>query len=316
MRDQQRLEGLRSNLELRSRVIRAVRAYFEGEGFLEVQTPILTRCPAPEAHIDAVATADCGFLVTSPELYMKRLLASGLERIFQITPVFRAGELGRLHHPEFTLLEWYRLGSDYVQLQWDCRSLLRQVCDAVGRSTAFHYAGRELWVNGPWERLTVRDAFSRYAGWEPGSEVSQDRFDVDLVEKVEPRLGFPSPTILCDYPADQAALARLKPGDSAVAERFELYWAGIELANGFSELTDPVEQRERFEKTLKLRREAGHSPYPMPEVFLESLNQLPPCAGIALGIDRLVLILAGESHLDRVVAFPPSSEEPSPSNRC
>ncbi|MHC1743828.1 MAG: EF-P lysine aminoacylase GenX [Syntrophobacteraceae bacterium] len=312
MSDTERLAGLRSNLELRSRVIRAVRSYFDAEGFLEVQTPILTRSPAPEAHIDAVATADHGFLVTSPELYMKRLLASGLERIYQITPVFRAGELGRLHHPEFTMLEWYRLGSDYEQLQSDTQALLRSVCDAVGRVTAFPYAGRKLSVSEPWERLTVREAFSRYAGWEPGPEPDQDRFDLDLVEKIEPHLGCLSPTFLCEYPADQAALARLKPGDPSVAERFELYWAGIELANGFSELTDPAEQRERFERTLEGRRQDGRPIYPMPEVFLESLARLPACAGIALGIDRLVLILAGEDRLDRVVAFPPDSEEPSP----
>jgi lysyl-tRNA synthetase class 2 len=140
--------------------------------------------------------------------------------------------------------------------------------------------------------------------------VIQDRFDLDLVEKIEPNLGFPSPTILYDYPADQAALARLKPDDPTVAERFELYWGGIELANGFSELTDPVEQRERFLKTLEQRRQAGRIAYPVPEAFLEALAVLPACAGIALGIDRLVTILAGEERIDQVVAFPPESESP------
>lgn len=310
MSDTERLEGLRFNLELRSRIIRAIRAYFHGEGFLEIQTPILTRSPAPEPHIDAVATTDGGFLITSPELYMKRLLAAGFERIYQISPVLRAGELGRLHHPEFTMLEWYRLGADYEQLQSDCRALLRHVCTAVDRCGSFTYAGRELAVMEPWKRVTVREAFLRHAGWEPGPAVDQDRFDLDLVEKIEPHLGFPSPTILSDYPADQAALARLKPEDPSVAERFELYWAGIELANGFSELTDPEEQRERFAKTLKQRRQAGRPSYPMPEAFLEALTHLTACAGIALGIDRLVLILAGDEALDRVVAFPPDSEMP------
>jgi elongation factor P--(R)-beta-lysine ligase len=308
MGDLERLAGLRTSLELRSRVIRAIRAYFEGEGFLEVQTPLHTRSPAPEAHIDAVATADGGFLVTSPELYMKRLLAAGYERIYQITPVFRKDELGRLHHPEFTMLEWYRLGADYRQLELDSRALVRCACDAAGCTGSFRHGERMLSAAEDWERITVREAFSRYAGWEPGPRVEQDRFDLDLVGRIEPHLGFPAPTFLCDYPADQAALARLKPEDPTVAERFELYWAGIELANGFSELTDPIEQRERFEKTLEQRREAGRSPYPMPEAFLESLSRLPACAGIALGIDRLVMILAGEDRIDAVVAFPPGSE--------
>lgn len=309
MGDTERLAGLRPSLELRSRVIRAIRAYFEKEGFLEVQTPLHTRSPAPEPHIDAVATSEGGFLITSPELYMKRLLAAGYERIYQITPVFRKGELGRLHHPEFTMLEWYRLGADYRQLQLDSRALVRFVCDAAGRTGPFPHRGRILSPHDEWERITVREAFSRYAGWEPGPEVDQDRFDLDLVERIEPHLGFPSPTFLCDYPADQAALARLKPEDPTVAERFELYWAGIELANGFSELTDPTEQWERFEYTLEQRRQAGRSTYPMPEAFLESMARLPACAGIALGIDRLALILAGQAHIDDVVAFPPGSEK-------
>lgn len=308
MGDTGRLGALRSNLELRSRVVRAIRAHFEQAGFLEVHTPVHTRAPAPEPHIDAVPTAGGGFLVTSPELYMKRLLAAGFERLYTITPVFRLGERGRLHLPEFTMLEWYRAGSDYQQIQEDCRTLLRKASRAAGRSAPFPYRGETLSVEGEWTRLTIREAFLRHAGWEPGPDVDQDRFDLDLVEKIEPHLGFPSPAILCDYPADQAALARLKPDDPAVAERFELYWAGTELANGFSELTDPIEQRQRFAQTLEQRRRAGRSGYPMPEAFLDALKRLPPCAGIALGIDRLVMILAGEERIDRVVAFPPESE--------
>jgi lysyl-tRNA synthetase class 2 len=308
MGDTERLQGLRSNLELRSRIIRAVRSYFESEGFLEVQTPIQTRSPAPEPHIDAVSTADGGFLITSPELFMKRLLAAGFERIFQVTPVFREGERGRFHHPEFTMLEWYRLHADYRQLKKDSMGLIRFVCAAVGHTTSFPYGGRMLSASVDWEHITVREAFSRYAGWEPGPNVDQDRFDLDLVEKIEPNLGFPAPTFLCDYPADRAALARLKFDDPTLAERFELYWAGIELANGFSELTDPKEQRERFIKAQDERRRAGQAAYPMPEAFLDSIARLPDSAGIALGIDRLGMILGGEEHIDRMVAFPPGTE--------
>ncbi len=310
MNDTERLKTLRSSLELRSRVIRAIRGYFEGEGFLEVQTPVLTRSPAPEPHIDAVSTSCGRFLITSPELHMKRLLAAGFERIFQIGPVFREGERGRLHLPEFTLLEWYRLGADYRKLQEDCVHLIRFVCRAIGQPHPFPYHERTLDAERPWEWITVREAFRRYAGWEPGPQADPDRFDLDLVGKVEPNLGHPAPSILYDYPADQAALARLKPGDPTVAERFELYWAGIELANGFSELTDPVEQRERFARTLEQRRRAGQKVTPMPESFLDALAKLPDCAGIALGVDRLVMILGGQQRIEAVVAFPPEIGNP------
>lgn len=239
---------------------------------------------------------------------MKRLLAAGHERIFQISPVFRKGEQGRLHHPEFTLLEWYRVGADYTTLQNDCLNLLTRVCRAMNRLEGWDYRKKRLRVTDTWTRYTVGEAFLQFAGWEPSENADSDRFDTDLVEKVEPNLGFPAPCFLVDYPADQAALARLKPGSPSIAERFELYWAGIELANGFSELTDATEQRRRFEGVLNQRRAAGLSVYPMPEAFLASLERLSPCAGIALGVDRLVMLLAGAQHLDEVVAFPPGLE--------
>ncbi len=296
----------RSRLEARSRILMSLRGFFLEKGFLEVQTPLRTPSPAPEVHIDAVPS-DGWFLATSPELYMKRLLAAGYEKIFQIGPVFRRGESGRRHHPEFTLLEWYRAGADYTALQQDCRELLQCVCEAVGCRAGASYRGAPLLVDAPWGSYTVREAFRLFAGWEPGADPDPDRFDPDLVEKVEPHLGYPSPCFLTDYPAAQAALARLKPGDPTVAERFELYWAGMELANGFSELTDPVEQRRRFIADLEARRRAGRTVYPLPEAFLESLEHLPDCAGIALGVDRLVMLLTDAPHMDDVVAFPPGS---------
>lgn len=298
----------RANLELRSCVIRAIRSFFSDEGFLEVQTPVRTLAPAPELHIDAMGVDDSWFLSTSPELYMKRLLAAGYERIFQLSPVFRKGELGRLHHPEFTILEWYRLGAGYEDLQEDCIRLLTFICRSARRTQEWIYRGKRLQVTGKWQCYTVREAFSTFAGWEPGADVDQDAFDLDLVEKVEPNLGFPRPCFLTDYPANQAALARLKPQDPSVAERFELFWAGIELANGFSELTDGAEQRQRFEETLEMRRLEGRSTYPLPEAFLQSIEHLGPCAGIALGVDRLVMLLAESDRLDDVVAFPPGLE--------
>jgi elongation factor P--(R)-beta-lysine ligase len=298
------LAGKRPNLELRCQVMQIVRDFFFEAGFLEVQTPVLTPAPAPELHIDAVPCTD-GFLSTSPELYMKRLLAAGYGKIFQLAPAFRAGERGRLHHPEFMLLEWYRLEADYEALQADCIELLRVICHRLGKGDGFHSQGTWLETRGPWPRVKVRDAFRELAGWEPGAYPDVDRFNMDLVEKVEPNLGSPTPAFLVDYPASQAALARLKTDDPTVAERFELYWAGIELANGFSELIDVTEQRRRFHETNENRRLAGRIVYPVAEAFLQSLQHLQPSAGIALGVDRLVLILVDAADLEEVVAFPP-----------
>jgi lysyl-tRNA synthetase class 2 len=308
MSEREHLSDKRPFLEARSLILQAVRSFFLAQGFLEVQTPVVTLAPAPETHIEAVPLKDSGFLVTSPELFMKRLLSAGYGRIFQITPVFRRGERGRYHHPEFTLLEWYRLNADYHALQEDCLRLLRSIWKVAAASPALGHRAPSLRVDEPWERVTVAEAFNRFAGWKPGPDVDQDRFDTDLVERVEPNLGFPRPCILTEYPANQAALARLKPGDPSVAERFELYWGGIELANGFSELTDPREQRSRFEHANALRLKLGLSPYPSPEAFLNCLEHLPPCAGMAMGVDRLVMLLTGADGLDQVVAFPPGWE--------
>lgn len=305
MEAEQRILGAkRPFLELRHRIMGAMRTFLDRHNFLEVQTPILTPAPAPELHIDPVA-AGGGFLITSPELYMKRLLAAGYERIYQFTPVFRAGERGRLHHPEFTLLEWYRLGADYTVLQEDCRGLLGAACKAADRTGCWAHGEHFLDVGAIWQHLTVKEAFALFAGWEPKDPLDEDRFDRDMVERVEPRLGYPAPCILADYPASQAALARISPSDPSVAERFELYWAGIELANGFSELTDPMEQRARFEAVNAERARRSLPVTPIPTSFLKSMSDLGPCAGIALGVDRLVMLLAGAPHIDQVVAFPP-----------
>ena len=299
------LSAKRDALELRSRVIERIRSHFRRAGFLEVQTPLLTPAPAPEPNIEAVPAGDGLYLTTSPELYMKRLLAAGYGKLFQLTPVFRSGERGRLHHPEFTLLEWYRTGASYKDLQRDCVELLHEVCAFGAATSEGACRGSVIEPEKPWESLTVRDAFLRLAGWDPVVDFDPDRFDVDMVTKVEPHLGFPNPCFLEDYPPDRAALARLKDSDPPVAERFELYWAGIELANGFTELTDPAEQRKRFEAVLADRHEAGLPSRPMPEAFLAAIEHLPQCAGIALGLDRLVMLLAGADSVDRVVAFPP-----------
>ncbi len=299
------LSAKRPFLEIRYRTMEGIRSFFREEGFTEIRTPLLTTAPAPESNIEAVPADGRRFLITSPELYMKRLLAAGYDRIFQLTPVFRSGERGRLHHPEFTLLEWYRLRSTHKDLQRDCQKLLRSLAKGLGITQGPSYRGRRLDPAAEWRSITVREAFLLHAGWDPVAAPNEERFDQDLVEKVEPGLGFPSPCFLEEYPANQAALARLKESDPTVAERFELYWAGVELANGFTELTDAAEQRARFNMVLENRRRAGLPPYPLPEAFLESVEHLPPCAGIALGVDRLVMLFSGADSIDQVVAFHP-----------
>jgi lysyl-tRNA synthetase class 2 len=301
------LGGKRGFLEFRCRVLRLIRAFFESEGFLEVQTPLLTAAPAPEAHISPIPAGSCLFLSTSPELHMKRLLAAGFEKIFQITRAFRAGERGRFHHPEFTILEWYRSGANYKDLQRDCQKLVRFICASLAQGEDLFFGGNRLDFEGPWETLSVRQAFQKFAGWAPGPEPDEDRFDLDLSLKVQKNLGFPTPCILEDYPATLAALARIKSEEPEVAERFELFWAGVELANGFSELTDPREQRVRFRAAIETKKRLEQTLYPMPEHFLASLENLPACAGIAFGVDRLVMLVSGASSLDDVVAFEPET---------
>ncbi|MGC9194414.1 MAG: EF-P lysine aminoacylase GenX [Syntrophobacteraceae bacterium] len=301
------LGGKRRFLEIRCHVLRLIRAFFEGEGFLEVQTPLLTAAPAPEAHISPIAAGPSHFLSTSPELHMKRLLAAGFEKIFQITRAFRAGERGRFHHPEFTILEWYRSGADYKDLQRDCQKLVRFICGSLAQGEGFVFCGTRLDFEGRWESLSVRQAFQKFAGWDPGPGPDEDRFDLDMSLKVQKNLGFPTPCILEDYPATLAALARIKPEEPEVAERFELFWAGVELANGFSELTDPREQRLRFSAALETKTRLEQTVYPMPEQFLSSLENLPPCAGIAFGVDRFVMLVSGAGSLDDVVAFEPET---------
>lgn len=298
----------RGRLEMRSRILHGMRLFFVEQGFLEVQTPVRTPAPAPEFHIDAVRSEDW-YLQTSPELYMKRLLAAGYEKIFQICPVFRKGERGRRHQPEFTLLEWYRRGADSHALKKDCTELLLFLCRFVDRFPRFPYGGRTLSVLPPWDDRSVRDVFRQWAGWDPVKHYDEQRFSEDLVDKIEPHLGFPQPAFLSNYPPQEAALARLrKHEDVWVAERFELYWAGLELANGFSELTSRSEQEARFRETLARRRADGRDVYPWPQRFLESLDHLDEAAGIALGVDRLVMLLTDASSIDEVTAFEPEHE--------
>ena len=301
--DRRRLAALRPALDARSRTLQAVRGFFTDRGFVEIDTPVRIPAPALELHIDAIPSAD-QYLRTSPELHMKRLLAAGYERIFQLGPCFRAGERGRLHNPEYTMLEWYRSPGDYLSVLDDAEGLVPGVARELLGDSRVRFGGRSIDLARPWPRMAVRDAFVQHAGWDPVAAFDADRFDFDLVGKVEPCLPLDRPVVLMDYPIEAGALARPKPGQPTVAERWELYIGGVEIANAFSELTDASEQRRRFEQCAAERRAMGRAVYPMDEAFLAALERsMPASGGVALGIDRLVMILAGCESLDDVIAF-------------
>jgi elongation factor P--(R)-beta-lysine ligase len=291
-------------LHLRASLIQNIRIFFINKNFLEIETPVRIPAPAPEENIEALPSGNW-FLQTSPELCMKRLLAAGYRLIFQFSKCFRAGERGRLHLPEFTMLEWYVAGFDYQQLMSQCEEMIISASGDLGFSNRLHWQGRIINLASPWERITVQQAFEKYAPVSMEEALGKGIFDEMLVEHVEPNLGANKPTFLYDYPASLGALARLSQSDKSVAERFELYIGGLELANGFSELTDAGEQQQRFAKAQKLRAQKGYAAYPPPEKFLVALNDLPASAGIALGIDRLVMLFAGVASIDDVVPFPP-----------
>jgi lysyl-tRNA synthetase class 2 len=235
---------------------------------------------------------------------MKRLLAAGCDRIFQIGPCFRAAESGPLHNPEFTMLEWYCAGAGYRDILEDARGLMRRVAAEVLEGRAPEHGDARLDLSAPWTVIKVEDAFLKWAGWNPVRNFDRDRFDVDLVERVEPALPKDRPAVLMDYPAATAALARCREDDPSIAERWELYAGGVELANAFGELTDAVEQRRRFEECRQERLASGKPDHPMDEAFLEALaSGLPACAGAALGVDRLVMLLAGETNIKSVRLF-------------
>ncbi|WP_020676933.1 EF-P lysine aminoacylase EpmA [Geopsychrobacter electrodiphilus] len=288
-------------LKLRARIVQAIRAFFVAADFLEVETPQRIPTNAPEVQIIPQESGDWQ-LQTSPELAMKRLLAAGYSRIFQISHCWRKEERGSRHLPEFTLLEWYRAHCDYTRLMIDCEDLLRSVLPAQ----QFTYQEHSIDLKQPFERLSVDQAFSLYTDTTPRQAIADDRFDELIALTIEPRLGLQRPTILYDYPLELGALARNKPGQPYLAERFELYVAGLELANAFSELTDPQEQRQRFALDAKIIYTQSARPANFPEPFLKDLAQMPASAGIALGIDRLIMLLTNSSRIDQVVAFTPA----------
>jgi lysyl-tRNA synthetase class 2 len=329
--------GRRGYLLSRAKAMASVRAFFAQRGFLEVDTAMLQVSPGNEAHIAAFATdfiAPDGtkspfYLHSSPEFACKKLLAAGETRIFSLGHAFRNLERGLLHHPEFTMLEWYRANEPYETLGQDCAELLGSIATALGvKSLSFRGVTADPFA-AP-ERLSVVTAFARYAGIDllpcltddttgraylaaaaakAGVRVTPDDTWSDLFSKilsqlVEPRLGHGHAVLLGDYPAQEAALARLRPDDSRFAQRFELYACGVELANGFGELTDPLEQRRRFEAEMVERQALYGSSYPLDEDFLAALGLMPQACGIALGFDRLVMLMTGATHIEQVLWTP------------
>jgi lysyl-tRNA synthetase class 2 len=336
--DQARHADRRPFLTARGRIKRAMRGWFETHGFTEVEAGILQVSPGNEAHLHAFSTEAVSIdghraplhLHTSPEFAAKKLIAAGETRIVDFARVFRNRERGPLHHPEFTMVEWYRVGEPYEALMEDCAAVMRLACEALGRDAL---TWRDAVVDPALEpeRVTLDEAFDRHAGIDllatvaasgetdreglaasaaaAGIRVAADDgwadiFSKVLVERIEPRLGFGRATILCEYPVSEAALARPKAADPRVAERFELYACGVELANAFGELTDAEEQRRRFEIEMVEKARIYGERYPIDEDLLAALAHMPPTSGIALGFERLVMLASGARHIEDVIWTP------------
>jgi len=328
----------RARLIARAAIARAFRGWFDARDFVEVETAVLQVSPGNETHLHAFATEAVSLsgeraplhLRTSPEFACKKLLAAGEPRLFDFARVWRNRERGALHHPEFTLLEWYRAGAPYETLMDDCAALLALAAETAS-AKIFEYRGRTCDPFAAPERITVAEAFDRFAGVDlmasvPASgapdrdglasqtagvgvrvaadDTWSDIFSRVIVERIEPRLGVGRPSILCEYPRPEAALARPKPGDPRVAERFEVYACGVELANCFGELTDSAEQRRRFEADMDEKARVYGERYPIDEDFLAALARMPPASGAALGFDRLVMLATGAARVDDVLWTP------------
>jgi lysyl-tRNA synthetase class 2 len=257
---------------------------------------------APEINITPVES-DGWYLITSPELHMKRLLAAGYSQIFQISRCFRKGENGRLHNPEFSLLEWYRAGAGCMDMISDTEQLVTMLVRKLRTGSILSYQGHVIDLRLPWPRLSVKQAFLKSACWDPVAAYDAEHFDHDMATLVLPELETGRPTVLMEYPAAAASLARLKPGDPQVAERAEVFIGGLELANAYSELTDREEQQKRFAAEIEQIEHQQGRKIKMPESFIEAVGFMPQCGGIALGMERLVMLLCDAGSIDEVTAF-------------
>ena len=320
-----RLSGRRAALQRRTEMIRGLRPFFDARGYTEVETPALQVSPGLEPHLAAFETVagdrSLRYLHTSPEFAMKKLLAAGMDRIWQMARVFRNGERSAKHHPEFSMVEWYRTGASWRDIASEATELVRALAGPEIRRN-----GSTCDLSAPWEFVSVADAFRRHAEVDLGevghvsslriaarkiglrtapSDTWEDVFFRIFLDRVEPFLGTDAPVILHSYPAPMAALARLDPDDADVAERFEIFICGLELANGYGELTDPREHRRRFAAWAARRNCLGQPVYPVDDDFLDALDRgMPECAGIALGFDRLVMLATGATRIEDVLWAP------------
>lgn len=320
-------QGRRGNLAARSRMMSALREFFAGRDFLEVETPLRVPTPGLDLHLPAVPSGD-RWLATSPAYQMKRLLAGGMERLYQVSRCFRAGEDDPAHQPEFTMLSWYRAWEDLDAIARDTEQLVAHVAQAVNGRPEVRVGAARLRVDGPWQRMTVAEAMYDFAGIavrgdesagqlavnvrEAGVELGtarhwDDIFQCAFAQRVEPALArLDRPVLLSDWPAPLATMARRKDGNPAVVERFEAYLGGLALASASADLTDPLDQRARFDDDRALRRARGKPVYAIDEKLLAALGEgVPPSAGIALGVDRLAMLVLGATSIRDVVAFTP-----------
>lgn len=334
-------------LQERQKIIKSIRNYFDEQGFFEVETPSLQISPGLEVHLKAFKTSleepfydktKTLYLHTSPEFSMKKLLVAGLPKIYQICHVYRNAERSDRHHPEFTMIEWYRANDDYLSIMEDCKKLIRNATKNLGKNI-LSYKGSFCDPFKDWEMLTIQNAFLKYANIDVLATIDnpdnpdpnpqklikeakkigihcsendrwEDVFFRICLDKVEPKLGFNGvPTIFYEYPKCLAALSRKKPSDPRVSERFELYVCGLELGNAFSELTDVQEQRKRFSADMDMKEKLYAERYPIDEDFMNALAfGMPPSAGIAVGVDRLVMVITGANNIDDVLWVPVTKE--------
>ena len=292
-------------LVARAKIVSEIRRFFDDQGFVEVETAVRIAAPAPEEHIDCPPVVGGGYLRASPELQMKKLLAAGMDKIYQIGPCFREGEKGSRHNPEFTMIEWYRRGATYLDIMEDFKRLFADLLKV--QSLKFEVGGEKDFkletLN--FKLVSVRDAYREYAGWDPFVAFDQDRFDFDMATKIEPAIReMGGGVFLMDYPREAASLARISRSADGTffAERWEFYCDGVELANCFTELCDGIEQRQRFERAKAARQALGEADYPLDAEFLDSIGLIGSAAGVALGVDRLVMMLSGERDIHSVRA--------------
>lgn len=294
--------GVLQNLRLRAALLRATRAFFDAQDFIEIEAPLIVACPGLDVHLDPVGVDDGRFLITSPEHQLKRLLVGGARRIYSLGKVFRKEELGRLHEPEFTMLEWYRAYDDAEGVMRDTEALV----ELLARELKGDAKIGGVDVSAPWERLRVDEAFERYAGMSVFDALRDEaRYHQLMAEAIEPQLGKERPVFLTHYPIEMASLAAPDSSDPRFAMRFEAYIDGVEICNGFGELTDPDEQRARHERDRAIRAREGLAQPPLDEPFLRALEEgMPPSGGNALGFDRVVMLLLGAESIGDVIALP------------